>query len=154
MNTKLHVGVVGSGIGQQHIQAYQTLPEQFEVRAICDVDEAKAQELATTYNIPHVVTDLTSLCQMEIDALQFDQPDLHELDTLASHQTLGKITFWCPVDIQKTLQQRDENVIRTKAKEMLDKLWKGQAASLQDTIVTMPLSALTRNGRIMPVTNF
>lgn len=66
------------------------------------------------------------LIEAGIDVLQFDQPDLHGIDTLNAHQKKGKITFWCPVDIQKTLQQRDENIIRTKAKEMLDKLWCGR----------------------------
>ena len=61
-----------------------------------------------------------------IDVLQFDQPDLHGIDTLCSYHKNSKITFWCPVDIQKTLQQRDENVIRKKAKEMLDKMWRGR----------------------------
>jgi uroporphyrinogen decarboxylase len=61
-----------------------------------------------------------------IGVLQFDRPDLHGIDVLASHQKQGKITFWCPVDIQKTLQQRDEEVIRDKAREMLDKLWHGR----------------------------
>ena len=61
-----------------------------------------------------------------VDLLQFDQPDLHGIDTLASHQQRGRITFWCPVDIQKTLQTRDEQVIRTKVREMLDKLWRGR----------------------------
>ena len=66
------------------------------------------------------------LMKAGIDLLQFDQPDLHGLDNLASHQENGQITFWCPVDIQKTLQLRDEPVIRAKAREMLDKLWKGR----------------------------
>lgn len=66
------------------------------------------------------------LIQAGIDVLQFDQPDLHGIDTLAGHQEENNITFWCPVDIQKTLQKRDETVIRTKAREMLDKLWKGR----------------------------
>ena len=66
------------------------------------------------------------LMEAGIDVLQFDQPDLHGIDILASHQKQGRITFWCPIDIQKTLQQRDENVIRSKAREMLDKLWHGQ----------------------------
>lgn len=60
-----------------------------------------------------------------VDVLQFDQPDLHGIDTLAEHQARNKITFWCPVDIQTTLQQRDEAVIRAKAREMVDKLWRG-----------------------------
>ncbi|MBN1901600.1 hypothetical protein JW926_09790 [Candidatus Sumerlaeota bacterium] len=66
------------------------------------------------------------LIEAGIDVLQFDQPDLHGIDTLASHQQNSRITFWCPVDIQKTLQMRDETVIRNKAREMLDKLWKGR----------------------------
>ena len=66
------------------------------------------------------------LMQAGIDVLQFDQPDLHGIDTLAGHQQRGSITFWCPVDIQHTLQQRDEGIIRVKAREMLDKLWKGR----------------------------
>jgi len=38
----------------------------------------------------------------------------------------GRITFWCPVDIQRTLQTGDEQIIRAKAREMLDKLWQGR----------------------------
>ncbi len=66
------------------------------------------------------------LMEAGIDVLQFDQPDLHGIDVLASYQKQGKITFWCPVDIQKTLQQQDEDVIRKKAREMMDKLWHGR----------------------------
>jgi hypothetical protein len=73
--------------------------------------------------IQSIVPDLI---QSGIDVLQFDQPDLHGIDVLARYQERYKITFWCPVDIQKTLQLRDETAIRTKAREMLDKLWKGR----------------------------
>lgn len=66
------------------------------------------------------------LMEAGVDVLQFDQPDLHGIDTLAAHQKRGKITFWCPVDIQTTLQLRDEKVIRAKVREMLDKLWRGR----------------------------
>jgi uroporphyrinogen decarboxylase len=61
-----------------------------------------------------------------IDLLQFDQPDLHGIDTLAGRQENATITFWCPVDIQVTLQTRDREVIEAKVREMLDKLWKGR----------------------------
>ena len=73
-----------------------------------------------------IETIVPGLMEAGIDALQFDQPDLHGLDTLARHQEQNKITFWCPVDIQKTLQSKDESIIRDKAREMLDKLWKGR----------------------------
>ncbi|MFZ2654703.1 MAG: uroporphyrinogen decarboxylase family protein, partial [Victivallales bacterium] len=66
------------------------------------------------------------LIEAGIDVLQFDQPALHGIDVLASHQAMSKITFWCPVDIQKTLQTCDEMEIRKGAREMLDKLWKGR----------------------------
>jgi hypothetical protein len=66
------------------------------------------------------------LIEAGIDLLQFDQPDLHGLDRLAGHQETAKITFWCPVDIQKTLQTRDRETIEAKAEEMVDKLWKGR----------------------------
>jgi hypothetical protein len=61
-----------------------------------------------------------------IDLLQFDQPALHGIDTLKEMQRLGHITFWCPVDIQKTLQTKDEDAIRSQANELLEKLWQGR----------------------------
>jgi hypothetical protein len=61
-----------------------------------------------------------------VDVLQFDQPELHGIDTLAAYQDLQPITFWCPVDIQTSLQTRDETIIRTRAREMMDKLWQGK----------------------------
>ncbi|MCK9479112.1 MAG: uroporphyrinogen decarboxylase family protein [Firmicutes bacterium] len=69
---------------------------------------------------------IPGLMEAGIDVLQFDQPALHGIDSLASYQNTGKITFWCPVDIQKTLQTRDEEAIRSEARELVDKLWKGR----------------------------
>lgn len=64
------------------------------------------------------------LIRAGIDLLQFDQPDLHGIDHLAAYQEESKITFWCPVDIQTTLQTKNEVVIRSKVIEMLTKLWR------------------------------
>ncbi|NIA08154.1 MAG: hypothetical protein GWP14_11070 [Actinobacteria bacterium] len=69
---------------------------------------------------------IPGLIEAGVDVLQFDQPTLHGLDTLADFQSAAKISFWCPVDIQKTLQTRDEQIIRAEARRMLDKLWKGR----------------------------
>ncbi|NSW51395.1 MAG: hypothetical protein HPY85_02685 [Anaerolineae bacterium] len=73
--------------------------------------------------ISAIVPDLV---RAGIDVLQFDQPDLHGIDQLAAHQAEARITYWCPVDIQTTLQTRSEEVIRAKAREMLEKLWDGR----------------------------
>ena len=67
-----------------------------------------------------------------VDLFQFDQPELHGLDVLASHQTRAKVTFMCPVDIQKVLQTRDEKVIRAEARAMLDTLWQGRGGFIAD----------------------
>lgn len=70
--------------------------------------------------------------------LQFDQPDFHGIDTLAAYQEKDRITFWCPVDIQKTLQQRDEKAIREKIREMLDKLWRGRGGFVAGYCIDNP----------------
>ncbi len=69
---------------------------------------------------------IPGLMDAGIAALQFDQPELYGLDTLARHQQRGKITFWCPVDIQKCLPKRDEAHIRASARQLLDQLWQGR----------------------------
>lgn len=63
---------------------------------------------------------IPDLIEAGIDLLQFDQPRLHGIDTLARFH--GQITFWCPVDIQRTLQTRDEAAIQAEAREMIEKL--------------------------------
>jgi hypothetical protein len=56
-----------------------------------------------------------------INVFQFDQPQLYGLDFLAERFG-GRTTFWCPVDIQKTLQTRDPERIESDAREMIEKL--------------------------------
>jgi len=63
---------------------------------------------------------IPDLIEAGIDVLQFDQPQLHGLDKLAEFH--GQITFWCPVDIQTTLQTQDAARIEADAKEMVERL--------------------------------
>jgi uroporphyrinogen decarboxylase len=63
---------------------------------------------------------ISDLIEAGVDLLQFDQPQLHGLDNLARYH--GEITFWCPVDIQKTLQTRDAAAIEADARAMIEKL--------------------------------
>jgi hypothetical protein len=68
---------------------------------------------------------IPGLIHAGIDLLQFDQPELHGIEKLASFQKQERITFWCGVDIQKTLLSVDEVLIRKAAVQMLDLLWRG-----------------------------
>jgi len=56
-----------------------------------------------------------------VNCLQFDQPTLHGIDFLAKNFG-GRMTFWCPVDIQKPLQTKDEKLIRAEAKQLVERL--------------------------------
>ncbi len=68
-----------------------------------------------------VYSIIPDFIEVGVDVLQFDQPELHGIDNLA-RDFGGKVNFWCPVDIQKTLQTRDPETIERAAKEMIEKL--------------------------------
>src|SRR5262245_32615443 len=84
MGETLRVGVVGCGIGTQHIEAYGALPGLFEVVALCDVDVAKAREVARKYGISHVIGDFDDLCRRrDLDVVDLCTPPyLHAEQTL------------------------------------------------------------------------
>jgi len=63
---------------------------------------------------------IPELVEVGVDVFQFDQPELHTFDFLA--QFAGKVTYWCPIDIQTTLQTGDRELIRATAREMVEKL--------------------------------
>jgi predicted dehydrogenase len=79
MPEKIRVAVVGSGIGKSHITAYQNLPEQYNVVAICDIDEPKARGVAEEFHIPRVVTNIDDVCRMDdVDVIDIcTPPHLH-----------------------------------------------------------------------------
>jgi hypothetical protein len=69
------------------------------------------------------ITDIVpDLVDLGLDVLQFDQPDLHGIDTLASHQARGRITFWCPVDIQKTMVEGSVADVERYVRELVARL--------------------------------
>ncbi len=84
MPEKLRVGVVGGGIGRHHVRAYQCLPDQFEVVAICDLDGDRAREVATAHDVPRVFTDLEELCRVDdLDVIDICTPSyLHAAQVL------------------------------------------------------------------------
>lgn len=107
-SNKLRVGVVGSGIGQAHIEAYQKLPDQFEPIAICDIDKARANQLAAEFQLPRVVTHLADLCEIDdVDVIDICTPS--HLHFTQSKQALaaGKHVI-CEKPPAGSLQEIDE----------------------------------------------
>ncbi len=115
------------GTQNRTLMSPRTWSEEFRPRTtrLCDLAHRRGLKVFM-HSCGQIEAIVPGLIEAGIDLLQFDQPDLHGLDTLAAHQARSRITFWCPVDIQVALQTRDEAHIRAKAREMLDKLWRGR----------------------------
>lgn len=69
----------------------------------------------------YIYEAMDDLIEAGIACFQFDQPELYGVDLLAERFG-GRVAFWCPVDIQKTLQTRDAARIEASAREMVERL--------------------------------
>ncbi len=108
MNQRLRVAVVGSGVGKQHISAFQQLPEQFEVMAICDIDVDKAQAAAADHNVPRVATDIVQLCRMDdLDVIDICTPPHLHFEQIQQVLAAGKHAI-CEKPLVGSLKQVDE----------------------------------------------
>jgi len=62
---RIRTAIVGAGIGREHLAGYLALPERFDVRALCDLDMARAREvvgerpIATTDDLDALLADDT-----------------------------------------------------------------------------------------------
>lgn len=67
---KIKIGVIGTGsISGMHLSAYRNNP-QTTIYAVCDLNEERAREVATEYNVEKVYTDYRELlANSEIDAV-------------------------------------------------------------------------------------
>lgn len=69
----------------------------------------------------YIVDIIPDLVEVGVDVLQIDQPLLLGIDRLA-RDFAGRVTFWCPVDIQTTLPTGDLALIESDATELVAKL--------------------------------
>jgi predicted dehydrogenase len=87
----LKVAVVGAGIGSQHAKAYLSLPEQFELVALCDVDPVKAAQVAKEFDLKEVVTDYNDLvARGDLDVIDLCTPPYLHLQQLEAGLRAGK----------------------------------------------------------------
>jgi uroporphyrinogen decarboxylase len=85
-------------------------------------DRAHQQGLhVLMHSCGYIFDIIGDLIEVGIDCLQFDQPTLHGIDRLGDRFG-GKVNFWCPVDIQKTLQTRDPAKIEAEARQLVQRL--------------------------------
>ncbi len=88
--------------------------------ALCEV--AKRSGLSVWMHSCGYIWDIIpDLIECGIEVLQLDQPGLFGVDRLAEAFG-GKVTFWCPVDIQQVLPTGDGVKIEAVARELVERL--------------------------------
>lgn len=75
MSERRRVAVVGLGIGIQHVVAWKSLADRFDLVAVCDVDADKLKLLAEKLEVPRAVTSYEELLTGP------DAPDIVDLCT-------------------------------------------------------------------------
>ena len=83
------VCIIGCGMIAQnaHIPAYKSMPEDFEIVAVCDAFEASAQKVAQEHGIPNYYSDPeTMLKEMQPDLVSVCTPNM-------SHKTFAMLAL-------------------------------------------------------------
>jgi len=105
---RLKVAVVGCGIGKSHARAYLNRSDCFELVAVCDLDLAKARELAEACQIPRVVGKLAELCFMDdLDVIDLCTPPQTHFEQLKEVLASGKHAI-CEKPLVGSLHEVDE----------------------------------------------
>ncbi len=107
-NSRLRVAVVGCGVGRSHVQAYTELAEQYEVVAVCDLDEAKARSVAEEFHVPGVYTGYSELCRLaNLDVIDLSTPPFLHYAQIQEGLAAGKHVI-CEKPLVGSLKEIDE----------------------------------------------
>ena len=102
----VRVGVIGTGIGAEHIRAFQQVPGAV-VAAVCSAQRERAEATARQFAVPRATTDYRDLLGADVDAVVITTPPaLHRqmaLDAIAA----GKHVF-CEKPLAATLAEAIE----------------------------------------------
>jgi len=108
------VAIIGAGIGAQHLAAYLTLPNSFQVDCICDLDRRRADDLAKPHGI-RVETKLENLLRdAEIDIIDICLPPHLHLSAALAALDAGKHVI-CEKPLVTSLSDMD--TLSTKAQQ-------------------------------------
>lgn len=88
--------------------------------ALCEVARGKGMSV-WMHSCGYIWDIIEDLIECGITVLQLDQPGLFGVNRLAEAFG-GRLTFWCPVDIQQVLPTGDTARIEAFAKDLVEKL--------------------------------
>ena len=84
MSRKLSVAVVGLGVGKEHLAAYARLPDLYRIKAVCDLDAARAAAIAAEFGAPVATAQFAELIAMrDLDVIDICTPP-------GTHRTLAE----------------------------------------------------------------
>jgi predicted dehydrogenase len=74
MTKRFRVGVVGGGVGLNHIEAFRQLPDLYSVDVFCDIDPERAAKVARDHGIERIVHSLDALLDLDLDIVDICTP--------------------------------------------------------------------------------
>ena len=105
---KLRVGIVGAGIGAEHFQAYLALPDRFEVRYMCDLDETRAVQAVSDRNDVIITGSFDQiLADPDIDVVDICLPPHLHLSACCAALKAGKDVI-CEKPLVASLAEADQ----------------------------------------------
>ena len=103
----LNVAIIGAGIGRKHFEGFAQLPDAYRVRTICDLDEARGNELAAEQPGTNFTTDFESvLADPQIDLVDICLPPHLHFDTCMKVLDAGKKVI-CEKPLVTSLREAD-----------------------------------------------
>jgi predicted dehydrogenase len=108
MTARLKVAVAGGGVGKLHVEAWQALDDRYDLVAFCDIDPARAAEVAEHYGIPTSVTDLDDLLSRDdIDIVDLATPPGLHVAQMKAVLAAGKHVI-CEKPLAASLSEIDD----------------------------------------------
>ncbi|MCW5849098.1 MAG: Gfo/Idh/MocA family oxidoreductase [Anaerolineae bacterium] len=91
MSEPIRVAVVGLGIGQSHLTAYQELPDQYQVVAVCDVNVERGQQVAAQFGgLPLLTRFEDVLARDEVEVVDLCTPPFLHFEQIQAALAAGK----------------------------------------------------------------
>ncbi len=156
MGQPVRLGVIGTGIGVAHIEAFRQLPD-VTITAVCSARVGRAQEIATRFAIPLATADYQEVLRSAVDAIIIATPPALHLPMglaalAAGKHLLCEKPLTVTLDEAKTLRDAAHaagvvhmvnhnmrfNAPYARIKELLDDGYLGQLALADARMVANP----------------
>jgi predicted dehydrogenase len=113
------VGILGAGIGAQHVDGFLTLPDQFDVQTICDLQPDRGSDLARRCGAAWTDDSAAVLSDPAIDIVDICLPPHLHYQTCLDALEAGKHVI-CEKPLVPSLAECDrvEDVVRRTGKQV------------------------------------